>query len=111
MPNEQNNLCSTTSNVGVFIEKIPIRLSDIEHIPLFDSLHIFSQCFHGYYQLSRYFGFFPVIEEMIGINEMGVAKVWVNQDYSQMSTYGRISEEKMVETIIEAINNTIDKID
>lgn len=48
---------------------------------------------------------------MIGINEMGVVKVWVNQDYSQISTHGRISEEKMVETIIEAVNNVVDKID
>ena len=42
---------------------------------------------------------------------MGVVKVWVNQDYSQISIHGRISEEKMVETIIEAVNSTIDKID
>ena len=42
---------------------------------------------------------------------MGVVKVWSNQDYSQINTYGRVSEEKMVETIIEAVNNTIDKYD
>jgi glycosyltransferase involved in cell wall biosynthesis len=42
---------------------------------------------------------------------MGVVKVWANQDYSQINTHGRVSEEKMVETIIEAVNNIIDKND
>ena len=35
--------------------------------------------------LSNYpnIGFFPVEEEYIGINDKGVVKVWMNQNYSK----------------------------
>jgi len=65
---DSKDFCSTSYQQDIFIEKIPIRLSDVEHIPYPDCLHLYNQCLHGYKELTNFFGFFNVEEDYIGIN-------------------------------------------
>jgi len=44
----------------LFTENIPIRLSNIVHVPFPDNLHIYNQALNGYHRLSRKLGFFKV---------------------------------------------------
>ena len=52
-------------------------------MPFPDFLHIFAQSLRGFQDLARQVGFFAVEEEYIGINEKGVVKVWMNQNYAK----------------------------
>jgi hypothetical protein len=46
----------------MFIEKIPIRLTDIEHIPFPDILHLYVQCLNGFELLAQKLGYFFEVE-------------------------------------------------
>jgi len=52
----------------VYTERIPVRLSNITHIPFPDVLHVYNQAFNGYERLMRKVGPFKVDEECIGVN-------------------------------------------
>jgi hypothetical protein len=54
------DFCSSNSQHRLFLEKTPIRLEDIEHIPYPDYLHLYSQSLHGFAELAQHFGPFPV---------------------------------------------------
>lgn len=80
---DQGSFCSTNYRQTLFIECIPIRLSDIQHIPYPDSLHLLSQSLLGFHQLANEVGFFPIEQEYIGVNNDGVVKVWMNDHYEK----------------------------
>lgn len=42
-----------------------------------------SEIVTGFDYLFRRFGSFAITEEMIGLTELGVVKVWINEDFSQ----------------------------
>jgi hypothetical protein len=87
------DFCSANHHQRLFIEKIPIRLSDIEHVPFPDFLHIYFQCLKGFQELSKQVGCFSIEEEYIGVNEKGVVKVWMNQNYfKNYHVGGKVSE-------------------
>ncbi len=52
----------------MIIEKIPLRMSNIQDIPYPDVLHLLDVCIRGYRQLSDKVGFFAVDEDQIGVN-------------------------------------------
>ncbi len=52
----------------MLIEKIPLRMSNIQDIPYPDVLHLLDACIRGYRQLSNKVGFFNVDEDQIGVN-------------------------------------------
>ena len=66
----------------VYNERIPVRFSEITHIPFPDNLHVYNQTFNGYHKLARKFGPFKVDEESIGVNNNHVAKVWHSANFS-----------------------------
>ena len=72
------SFCATKHQHRLFIEEIPIRLSDIEDVPFPDNLHLYSQCLGGLRELASSVGCFEVMEECIGVNAQGVVKVWMN---------------------------------
>lgn len=55
---QENGLCTNLVRGSVFIEKIVIKLSDINEIPFPDILHFYSQCFQGLGELYSRFGYF-----------------------------------------------------
>jgi len=57
---EQNDFCSSNYRQKLYIESIPIRLSDIEHIPFPDYLHLYNQTLNGFKQLAETVGYFAV---------------------------------------------------
>lgn len=63
-----SDFCSSSYQQRLFIEKIPIRLSDIEHIPFPDFLHLYAQSLKGFQVLADRVGPFIVEEEFVGIN-------------------------------------------
>lgn len=46
----------------LYTERIPVRLSNITHIPFPDILHVYNQAFNGYEKLARNLGPFKVDE-------------------------------------------------
>jgi hypothetical protein len=44
----------------LYTENIPIRLSNIVHVPFPDILHIYNQALNGFHRLSRRLGYFKV---------------------------------------------------
>lgn len=66
---EDFSCCSGDANeTKVLIEKIPLRMSNIQDIPYPDVLHLLDACIRGYRQLSNKVGFFNVDEDQIGVN-------------------------------------------
>lgn len=106
---EQADFCSSSYRQRLFIEAIPIRLSDIEHIPFPDYLHLYNQTLRGFHQLAKEIGYFSVEEELIGINSKGIVKVWMNEQFEKSFAFGgsTLTEEMMVRSIIELIDKNL----
>ena len=83
LDNSVEDFCSTSYRVALFIEYIPLRLSNIKDIPYPDSLHLIETCLRGFALLYEKGGYFRVEENLIGINGFGEAKVWINADFSK----------------------------
>ncbi len=64
------------------MEKIDIRLGDLEHVPFPDVLHLYFTALAGYRQLVRKVGVFRVNEEQIGFTSGGEARVWLDSDFA-----------------------------
>lgn len=77
----------------------------MNEIPFPDVLHVYSQAFKGYQELVGVTGWFIVEEEMIGINEGDVVKVWMNGNFARSFGDGmRLKTEgEMVMTVVQAI--------
>ncbi len=71
-------------NLGsIFLERIPVRLSNVSDLPSPDVLHVNKQALEGFGVLSQDVGFFGITEDHIGFNSEGVAKVWMNKDFEK----------------------------
>jgi hypothetical protein len=86
----------------IFVEKIPLRLSNVTDIPYPDVLHLYDVCINGFRQLSETVGFFSVDEDYIGVNEHGQARVWLNTAFEISTVFGikDLTEAQMVEGIL-----------
>lgn len=80
---KNTGMCSGLRGATVYIQHIPIRLSDITDIPLDESLYIMECCMLGFEKLYRESGYFQVMEEHIGIDQQGHVRVWLNADVSK----------------------------
>ena len=63
---------------NIFVEQIPLRLSNMEDIPYPDSLHLYDATINGFGQLASEVNPFRIDEDQIGINGKGQVKVWCN---------------------------------
>lgn len=68
----------------IYTEHIPLRLSNIMHVPFPDVLHLYNQSFNGFHKLSRRLGNFRVSEDCIGVNDSHVAKVWHSPNFAEI---------------------------
>lgn len=104
----KDNFCSLARKHSLYLERIPIRLEDVEHVPYPDYLHIFDVALKGFAQLARWVGYFPIDEGMVGINEQGIVKVWLNANLAATKPFGKATEAQMISSLIEAIDRNID---
>lgn len=98
--------CGTTYQGLLYLERIPIRLSEINGIPFPDLLHVYNQAFHGFGELVQFVGYFAVEEDMICVNQQDTVKVWLHGDLSKIfpSSVRLNSEAEMIATIIDTID-------
>ena len=69
--NTVEDICSKHYQITLYLEHIPLRLSNIKDIPYPDSLHLIETCLKGFSLLYEKGGYFRVEEDLIGINSFG----------------------------------------
>ena len=70
-----------------------------------DAIHTYDQCLNGFYEFEKMIGCFKVFPEFIGVNEKGIIKVWAGDQWGNIGVVGgRIKQEEMVRSIVEAID-------
>lgn len=79
----KEGLCSGRWAANIYLEHIGVRLSQIQDIPLSDSLFILLEALTGFEQLYHHAGYFQVEEEQICVDKGGRVKVWVNGNLSK----------------------------
>lgn len=75
--------CSTNYLGEVYIQHIPVRLSDITDIPFPENIYILKCSLIGFSQLYKNIGYFEVRDDHICIDKYGVVRVWMNSDLSK----------------------------
>ena len=75
--------CSSIHRAEVYIQHIPVRLSDITDIPYPENIYILKNCLYGFWQLFSIIGYFKPHEDLVCIDSYGEVKVWMNADLSR----------------------------
>ena len=70
----------------IFLERIPLRLNEINDLQYPDTLHLVHSSLKGFQKLYKLFGNFSINENCIGINTDGRIKTWINSDFNQITT-------------------------
>jgi hypothetical protein len=76
-------MCSTFYKGSIYLERIPVRLSQINEIPFPDVLHLYHQAFRGFAKLFDKVGYFEPTESLIGVNQQGIVKIWLNENLAK----------------------------
>jgi hypothetical protein len=80
--------CNTNYSAKVYIEHIPVRLSDIQDIPYPENLYVLFSTLDGFEKLYHNVGYFKINEDLICMDKDGKVKVWLNPDLSKCYTFG-----------------------
>lgn len=72
----------------MYVEHIPVRLSDIQDIPFPENLYLLYSALDGFEKLYRTIGYFHISEELICMDKDGQVKVWLNPDLSKCHPFG-----------------------
>ncbi len=76
-------LCMTIYNGLLYIDKVDIRLKEVNDIPFQDYLYLYKACLTGFKILHERVGVFEITEEMIFFDQEGRVKVWMNPNLSK----------------------------
>lgn len=68
---------------------VPIRLCDVQDVPLPESLYLMGRAFQGFYLLYQAVGKLKPFDDMVCIDEEGVVKVWLSADLSMSEPEGK----------------------
>lgn len=71
------------THMAVITERIPHRLAGAPQLTYPESLYVLDRALEGYETAYHKVGPFRVNDQMIGFNNQGEAKVWVNEDFAQ----------------------------
>jgi len=109
----QRDMCSTYYKGSVYLERIPVRLSQIKEIPFPDVLHLYHQAFRAFAKLYDKVGYFEPTEGLIGVNQQGRVKIWLNEHLAKSypeTVFGEVerSEANMVRNVINIIHANTD---
>jgi hypothetical protein len=75
----KEELCSEVNNLALVVEYIPVRLNSVNHFLTFEErLSILAATFSALQTLNYVYGPLFISETMIGFNEDGRVKVWIN---------------------------------
>ena len=95
---------------NIFVEQIPLRLSNMEDIPYPDSLHLYDATIHGFEQLAAVAMPFRIDEDQIGVNGKGQVKVWCNTAFENSQILGQMCPEAvMVTDLVEVLLSNVDQ--
>lgn len=75
-------ICTRSGEVQVLTEYIPIRLAEINYLDNAEGLTMLRTCFSGFNTITMFEPELEPNEEMIGLNEVGETKVWLNRNFS-----------------------------
>ena len=78
MRDDKPNLCGNRDCLKVLTESIPIRANDINNLSFKEGLYMLSECLRGFDDCYAKVGGFDINEQMIGLNNRGHVKVWLN---------------------------------
>jgi hypothetical protein len=99
----------------VFLEHVGLRLSQVEEVPLGETLYVLGEALEGFQQLYQHSGYFRVRDEQICVDRAGRVKVWVNADlarnYPDCDTdCGRNQKDEvdMVEQLLDLVSAATD---
>jgi hypothetical protein len=70
------------NHIAVITERIPHRLVDCPQLTYPESLYVLDRALEGYETGYEKCGSFRVNDRMIGLNNEGHCKVWVNEDFA-----------------------------
>lgn len=112
------DLCSTLHKGLLYIQKVDLRLKDINDIPFSDQLYLTHATLQGFKVLYEKVGYFDISEEMIFISCRGRVRVWMNPNLAKNMPYyiPRIHESHQLhgsqsEMIVNLINIVEDNTD
>lgn len=77
------DFCNTSYTARVYVERIPVRLSDIEDIPFPENLYLLLSALDGLEKLYRSVGYFRPTEDLVCMDRDGRVKAWLNPDLSR----------------------------
>lgn len=78
----RQNLCFNEPFARLLVEFIPVRLKEVDSLELEEALTLLAAILKGFHALTAHFGAIEPQEELIGFNQWGKAKVWLNKDVS-----------------------------
>jgi hypothetical protein len=67
----------------IFIEHIPLRLSQITDIPFPENLYLLKACLKGFYYIFLHIHVLEIKEDHICLTEEGRVKVWMNSNLAK----------------------------
>jgi hypothetical protein len=83
LKNKNESLCSGSNTVYLLLEFIVVRLGDLNRLLSFeDRLTVLAGIFRGLQTLNFVYGPLLLSEDMVGFNEHGQTKMWVNELFS-----------------------------
>ena len=104
-------MCSTIHKGLLYIQKVDLRLKEINDIPFADQLYLIQATLNGFKALYEKVGYFDISEEMIFITCRGKVRVWMNPNLAKNHPYyvPRIYESNQLhgsqsEMIVNLIN-------
>jgi hypothetical protein len=81
------DLCSTLHKGLLYIQKVDLRLKEINDIPFADQLYLLQATLQGFKVLYEKVGYFDISEEMIFISCRGKVRVWMNPNLAKNLPY------------------------
>lgn len=75
-------MCQGTDRLRVKTERIPNRLSEGHGLPLNEALYVLHESLVGFKTINQYNGPVSITDEMIGFNQDGKVRVWLNTNFS-----------------------------
>lgn len=73
--------CPGYQQLRVFTERIPLRLKDLQHLPLRYAIYIIKEALIGFKVILSHFGYIPINDNLIGFSSTSKVKVWVNPNF------------------------------
>ncbi len=99
----------------LYIEHIPLRLSQITDIPFPDNLYLLKACLKGFYYIFLHTRVLDIKEDHICLTEEGKVKVWMNSNLAKNTPSltnifrnGKKSELTIVREIINMVDENTD---